>query len=70
MYFHHCKKNIRLKQVTPPLWITVHKILLKKKRITKLIVKHIVMEYTATQSKCFTVVGRITKVASGKALIT
>ena len=26
------------------------------------------MEYTATQSKCFTVVGRITKVAGGKAL--
>ena len=31
MYFHHCKKNIRLKQVTPPLWITVHKILFKKR---------------------------------------
>ena len=30
--------------------------------------KHIVMEYTAAQSKYLTVVGRITKVASGKAL--
>ena len=69
MYFHHCKKNIRLKQVTPPLWITVHKILLKK-CITKLIVRHIFVEHNAAQSKCFTVVGRITKVASGKALIT
>ena len=27
VYFHHCKKDIWLKQVTPPLRITVHEIL-------------------------------------------